>query len=108
MQKDNYKGKVGTFGGWICDTINIESHDHDDIWIGEVISRGLRIKRMSDCINVANKVTFTLKEIVERAFLETIFFPKHNPFRMHLPSGLCRSCGKGRHWVIECRSVRNI
>ena len=29
---------------------------------------------MSDGIIVANRVTFTLKEIIDREFLETIFF----------------------------------
>ena len=57
---------------WIQDTINIESHDNDDAWTGEVISRGLRKKiKMSSVSIVANKVT--LKETVNRVFLETMF-----------------------------------
>ena len=36
---------------WIQDIINIESHDHDDAWTGEVISRGLRKNRNVQCYN---------------------------------------------------------
>ena len=58
---------------WILYTINIESHDNDDAWTGEVISRGLRKKiKMSSVSIVANKVT--LKGTVNRVFLETMFF----------------------------------
>ena len=59
---------------------------------------------MSNVIIVANKVT--LKGIGEMMLLET-FFSKNNPFRMPLPSGLCRRCGKGRHWTNECRKTKN-
>ena len=55
---------------------------------------------------MGNKVT--LKGIIDRAFLETMFFSKNNSFRMLLFSELCRGCGKGRHWTNECRSTRNI
>ena len=41
---------------------------------------------MSNVIIVENKVT--LKGIVDKAFLKTIFFPKNNPFRTHLSSGI--------------------
>ena len=61
---------------------------------------------MLNAIIVANKVT--LRRILNRLFLETKFFSKHNPFRMHVPSGLCRRCGKGSHWTNECRSTRDI
>ena len=52
--------------------MNIESHDHNDTWIGEVISRVLRRNRMSNVITVANNVT--LKGIINRTFLEMMFF----------------------------------
>ena len=57
------------------DTINIESYDHDDAWIGEVISRGLNKIKMSRISIVANKVT--LKVNLNGEFLEQCFF-KHN------------------------------
>ena len=59
---------------------------------------------MSNVIIVVNKVA--LKGILDKTFLEKIF-SKNNPFRMPLPSGLCRRCGKGRHWTNECRSTRD-
>ena len=43
---------------------------------------------MSNVIIGANKVT--LKGIADRVFLETMLFPKNNPFRMPLSSGLFR------------------
>ena len=60
---------------------------------------------MSNVIIVVNKVT--LIGIVDKTFLETIF-PKNNPFRMPLPSGLCRRCSKDRQWTNEYSSPRNI
>ena len=57
-----------------------------------MISRDLIIE-MSNAIIVVNKVT--LKGIIDKAFLETRFFSKPNPFRMPLTSVLCKSCGKG-------------
>ena len=37
MQKDSLaiKGKVSALEEWISDTINIESHEHVDAWIGD-------------------------------------------------------------------------
>ena len=29
------------------------------------------------------------------------------PNKKFLPSGLCRRCGKGRHWTNECRTTRD-
>ena len=61
---------------------------------------------MLNVSNVANKVT--LKGIVNRVFLEIMFFSKHNSNTKLLYSGLCRRCGKGRHWTNECRSKKDI
>ena len=60
---------------------------------------------MSNVITVATKVT--LKEIVDRSFLETMFFSDNTPFGTPLPSELCRKYGKGRHWTNECKLTRN-
>ena len=35
------KARSAPLEEWIQDTINIASHEHDDTWIKEVISRGL-------------------------------------------------------------------
>ena len=36
------KARSSPLDEWISGTINTESHDHDDAWIGEVISKGLK------------------------------------------------------------------
>ena len=36
---------------WIQDKINIELIEHDDTWIGEVISRGLKKSSNVKCFN---------------------------------------------------------
>lgn len=55
---------------------------------------------MSNLVIVANKVT--LKRYCRQGF------PKNNPLRMPLLSGLCGGYGKGRHQTNECRATRNI
>lgn len=67
--------------------------------------RGEEKIKMSSSSIVANKVT--LKGIVNRVFLDTRFFPKHNTNRILLPSRLYKRCAKGRHWTNECRSTRD-
>ena len=36
---------------WIQDTINIESHDHDDVWIGKAMPRDLKKSGHVKCFN---------------------------------------------------------
>ena len=41
---------------WIPVTISIGSHDHDDMWIGKVISRYLRKNQNVKCYNCGKQV----------------------------------------------------
>ena len=91
---------------WVWDTIDIESRDHNDVWIGEVISRGLKKNRYVECFN-CNKQGH-LKRDCKQGVPRNNAFPKNNPNRMPLPFGVCRTCDKGRHWMNECKSTRDI
>ena len=45
------KARSAPLEEWIRDTNNIKSYDHDDAWVGEEISRGLRKNRNTKCFN---------------------------------------------------------
>lgn len=56
----------------IQDTINIEYHDHDDEWITGDFQRFEEKNQNVKCFNCSKQGY--LKGIVNRAFLESIFF----------------------------------
>lgn len=103
MQKDNepIKNKASTFGGMDARN-NIEFHEYDNAWIGEVVSRIWRKNQKVKCYN-CSKGHF--KRDCRLGIPRNNIFSNNNPFRMPLPSGLCR-CGKGRKWTNKCRSMR--
>ena len=46
------KDKISTFGGMDSRYCAIQSHDHDDSWIGEVISTGMKKKQKSQVLQL--------------------------------------------------------
>ena len=49
------KSRSALLEEWIQDTISIESHDHDDVWIAEMFSRGLKKNKNVKCFNCSKQ-----------------------------------------------------
>ena len=45
------KARSAPLEEWIRDTFNTESHDHDEAWIGQVISRDMQKNLNLNCFN---------------------------------------------------------
>ena len=82
---------------WIRGTINIESHEHDDTYmmLGELISRVLKKNPNIKCDHYGTQGQ--LKRDCGQGTPTKNVFTKNNPFRMSLPSGLCRKFCERRH-----------
>ena len=52
------KARSAPLGEWIWNTINIESHEHDNTWIREVIFRGLKKNWNVKCYNCGKQGHF--------------------------------------------------
>ena len=92
---------------WIQYTNGIESlNQGNEAWIGQAISRGGRRPRNTKCFR-CGRLGHISKNCNWGA--PTSNTPsRNNQNRRPQPSGLCRRCGKGRHWTNECRSVTDI
>ena len=103
---ETVKDKINNFGGMGSRYNTIQSHDHGDSWIGEVISRGLKKNRNVKCFNCDKHEH--LKGDFKQDITRNNIFSKHSSNRIPLTSGLCRKYGKGRHWTNDCRSTEGI
>ena len=98
------KARSAPIEDWIRETINVDLYDNDNL-IGEFISRGTRTSPNVRCFNYG--MPGHIKRNCKYSIPKSNIFDRNNPNRTPLPSGLCRTCGKGRHWTNECRSTRD-
>ena len=96
------KARSAPIEDWIRETMNVDLYD--DNLIGEFISRETRTSPNVRCFNCG--MPGHIKRDCKQGISRNIF-TRNIPNRMPLPSGLCRRCGKGRHWTNECRSTRD-
>lgn len=92
---------------WIQYTNGIESlNQGNEAWIGQAISRGGRRPRNTKCFRCGRPghISKNCKWGAPTSNTPS----RNNQNRRPQPSGLCRRCGKGRHWTNECRSVTDI
>ncbi|KAL6066104.1 hypothetical protein STEG23_017586 [Scotinomys teguina] len=101
------KVRLAPLEEWIQYTNDIETfNDGNEAWIGETIPRGGRRPRGTKCFkcgtpgHISRNCTWGAPRSNTHS--------RTNPNRRPQPSGLCRRCGKGRHWTNECRSVIDI
>ena len=96
---------------WVGEAISKDLRKHQDnrdpnyglaAWVGEAISKGLKRYQNVRCFNCGR--TEHLKSNC-RKIISRNNTPRNILNRRPQPFGLCRRCGKGRHWTNECRST---
>ena len=97
------KARSAPIEDWIRETLNVDLYD--DNLVGQLISREPRSSSNVRCFNCG--MPGHIKRNCKQGIPRNNTFARNNPNRMPLPSGLCRRCGKGRHWTSECRSTRD-
>ena len=85
-------------------TMNVETFDYkDESWLGEAISKGMRRHQTLKCFTCGRKghVRRYCRQGIPRNNISSGNGKNRRPW----PSGICRRCGKYRHWTNECRSI---
>ena len=89
---------------WIQHTMNVEMFSYnDESWLGEVISKTMRRHQTTRYFN-CGKLGHLKRDCRQRNSRNNIS-SGNDKNRRPQPSGICRRCGKGRHWSNECRST---
>lgn len=109
----NLECKSQDTGAWVGEAISTGLRRHqdakyptcDDIeaWVGKAISKNLNRRKDAKCFN-CGRIGHLSRNCRQR-------IPRNNAFTRNVsnrrpkPPGLCRRCGKGRHWTDECFST---
>ena len=93
---------------WVLHTLDVDTFDYGtEAWVEEAISNGKRRHQNTKCFN-CDKMGHMKRNCKQRIFRNNNnASSRNNRNRRTQPSGLCRRCGKGRHWTNECRSTRD-
>ena len=83
LHKRSLKARPAPLVEWIWDTINIEFHEDDDAWIGEVISRGLRKNWNVQCYT-CDKQSHLKRDCRQGVPRKKKVLSKNKPFRITL------------------------
>nr|XP_021486637.1 E3 ubiquitin-protein ligase RNF135 isoform X1 [Meriones unguiculatus] len=84
-------------------TAHIGPAEYDAIVIGEAIAKALRYQN-TKCFN-CGQLGHIRKDCLVTLSNTSL---ENNQNRMPQPPGVCRRCGKGKHWIDECKSVRDV
>ncbi len=103
------KRRSASLEEWVLHTLDVDTFDYGtEAWVEEAISNGKRRYQNTKCFN-CGKMGHMKRNCKQRTFRNNNnTFTRNNRNRRTQPSGLCRRCGKGRHWTNECRSTRDI
>ena len=91
---------------WVLHTMNVDTFDYgNETWVQEAISKGKRRHQITKCFH-CGKMGHMKRDFRQWNYRNNAS-SRNNRNRRTQTSGLCRRCGKGRHWTNECRSTRD-
>ena len=82
--------------------MNTESFKYKtEFWVGEAISKGMRRHQNANCFNCG--WIGHLRKNYRQGIPRNNISSWNGKNRRIQPSGICRQCGKGQHWINEYR-----